>query len=57
MSERDISTILERLAVIETKIDTIGDHEKRLRWIEKVAYIGLGLAAAANAPQVAALIR
>lgn len=50
MSESDIQRILERLAVIETKIDmsrsNADDHEQRIRALERFKYLMIGAAAA-----------
>lgn len=43
MGEKTIQEeILERLARIESKMDKIADHEKRLRFLEKGFWILIG---------------
>lgn len=37
------SEILQRLTRIETKLDVLGDHEKRIRFLERYAFILLGI--------------
>lgn len=47
-----LATISERLARIETKVDSmtskIGDHEFRIRSLERARWISIGLAATAG---------
>lgn len=35
--------ILQRLVRIETKLDVLGDHEKRIRFLERYAFILIGI--------------
>ena len=47
MSKEDITEILERLARIEARLENglcedMKDHERRLRWLEKGFWMGLG---------------
>jgi len=37
------SEILQRLTRIETKLDVLGDHEKRIRFLERYAFILIGI--------------
>ena len=35
--------ILQRLVRIETKLDVLNDHEKRIRFLERYAFILIGI--------------
>jgi len=35
--------ILQRLTRIETKLDVVNDHEKRIRFLERYAFILIGI--------------
>lgn len=37
------SEILQRLTRIETKLDVLSDHEKRIRFLERYAFILVGI--------------
>lgn len=37
------SEILQRLTRIETKLDVLGDHEKRIRFLERYAFVLVGV--------------
>jgi hypothetical protein len=37
------SEILQRLTRIETKLDVLGDHEKRIRFLERYAFVLVGI--------------
>lgn len=37
------SEILQRLTRIETKLDILSDHEKRIRFLERYAFILVGI--------------
>lgn len=39
----DLNEILQRLTRIETKLDIIADHEKRIRFLERYAFALLGI--------------
>jgi uncharacterized membrane protein YfbV (UPF0208 family) len=39
----DLNEILQRLTRIETKLDIITDHEKRIRFLERYAFALLGI--------------
>jgi len=49
MSQNDVTTILERLAALETKLEAVPDHEARLRRVERFQWVAYGFAAAAGA--------
>jgi len=68
MTQSDVSTILAAIARVEEQVtglrrddaraeDRLNAHSARLDKLERIAYIALGMAVAAGAPQVAALIR
>ena len=37
------SEILQRLTRIETKLDVLSDHEKRIRFLERYAFMLIGV--------------
>lgn len=49
MSQNDVTTILERLAVLEAKLSAVPDHEDRIRALERFRWLAYGLAAGAGA--------
>ena len=42
-TENEVNEILQRLTRIETKLDVISDHEKRIRFLERYAFILIGI--------------
>lgn len=59
MSESDVNRILQRLSVIETKVDEQAadaaedrqvhkEHDQRIRYIERIMWISLGAALASG---------
>jgi len=49
MTQHDVNTILQRLAVLEEKLIAVPDHEVRLRRLERFQWAAYGFAVAAGA--------
>lgn len=48
MTQSDVNTILQRLAVLEAKLVAVPDHESRIRRLERFQWVAYGLAAGAG---------